>query len=307
MDYSDFYRIIKSKKENRDKLDDLMSDVSVFIYAATLKGDDLYSVKKQVIDMIKATGLSRMRMINRRLLGLSSRVWRKSQTPGADSSLVFQELDRQDSLKPTEKAMGKWLRDEEAKQKEIVLEKSLKEPDEPSDDISKLKAFCLCSRHNDCAKDHLPYQGKLYVKRWALRYPEIKEWCEQRDIKTVEWVMGKPVWMTTRPNCRHFFAEITAKEAMGEQLDWLLKKHGMDRAVGTRGDQQNVRHPTDKGWYTEENVRRIIEQYRKRLEKHLKMRGISTNENLENAIAKDRMLILKWEQYLAKLKKEGKV
>lgn len=308
MDYSDFYQIIKSKKDNRDKLDALLNDVSVFLYAALLRGDDLYTVKKNAHDMLASTGLPRLGLINRPLMGLVSRAWRKSKTPTEDvSSLVFKELDRQDSLEPTERAIGQWLRDEEAKRKETVLSESLKEPEKLPDDISKLKAFCLCSRHDDCAKDHLPYQGKLYVKKWALRYPEIKEWCQSRDVKTVEWVTGKPVWMTTRPNCRHFFAEITAEEAMGEQLAWLLKKHGMDRAVGTRGNQQNIKHATDKQWYTEENIKKTISKYKARLKKHLKMREIATNENLENAISHDRMMIRKWEQYLKKMKRESKI
>lgn len=308
MDYSDFYQIIKSKRESRGKLDELSDKASVFLYAALLRGDTLQSIKKSLFGMADETGMPRLKPIKAALGQIATTAWRKSQTPGAEpSEAAFRAVGTEVAWLPLDRTENEWLREEEARQKDIVLGKALEEPKEVPESVGKLKAFCLCSRHDDCAKDHEPYQGKLYVKKWALRYPEIKGFCQSNGIKTVEWAIGKPVWMTTRPNCRHFFAEITFAEASEKSVRWMLKEHRMDRAVGTRSTQQNVRHQTQKQWYTEENILRTIKQYKDRLKRHLKMKEVATNENLENAIAKDRFMIRKWEQYLAKLRKEGRI
>jgi len=54
--------------------------------------------------------------------------------------------------------------------------------------------------YSDCAPDHKDYQGKVYVKeKYQNEYPH---------LKTVEWVVGAPVYLTTRPNCRHILIPV---------------------------------------------------------------------------------------------------
>lgn len=56
----------------------------------------------------------------------------------------------------------------------------------------------------DCAPDHRDYQGKVYVKeKFKDEYPQ---------YQTVEWVVGSPVYLTTRPNCRHILIPIKNPE-----------------------------------------------------------------------------------------------
>lgn len=68
--------------------------------------------------------------------------------------------------------------------------------------------FYQCSKHNNCAPDHKDYQGKIYVDRyWRSILGEEKtpvlHYIQSEHIHTIQWVMGNPVWMTTRPYCKH--------------------------------------------------------------------------------------------------------
>lgn len=92
--------------------------------------------------------------------------------------------------------------------------------------------FYLASEHSDCADDHANYQGKIYVKRnWetiikqAELVPRIREFINSKQLMAIEDVMEKPIWLTTRPNCRHYFIPITIKQALGNitELKQTLK------------------------------------------------------------------------------------
>lgn len=68
--------------------------------------------------------------------------------------------------------------------------------------------FYQCSKHNKCAPDHKAFQGKLYVDRYWRSIlkeepPTVLDYIRSNNIKTIQWVMGNPVWMTTRPYCKH--------------------------------------------------------------------------------------------------------
>ncbi len=90
--------------------------------------------------------------------------------------------------------------------------------------------FFLASSHADCADDHVDYQGKIYVKENWQRFikpekiAEIQDFITKKDIKTMEWVIDKPVYFTTRPNCRHYFAPITIEQALGKSIKQLKKE-----------------------------------------------------------------------------------
>lgn len=281
-------------------------DISVFLYACLINKKPLSDALKGIKDLIKETNLSHMGRINARAASYARKAYRVASTPSKDpKSLVLGAVDKQAFAQPLEKAKTEWLRDEETKQKEKVFEESLKEPDEIKE-LDDVRCFSLASRHDDCAKDHEPYQGKLYVKEWALKHKEIKDYCDEHDIKTVEWVTGKPAWLTTRPNCRHFFKDLTWKEVRSTSVKVLLKEYGADRVAGSDKGWKNIKHSTRKEWYTEQNVRGIIKKYKDRLRKHEKMAEIYENENLRNEILKDKELIRKWEQYYREKVAKGK-
>ena len=123
------------------------------------------------------------------------------------------------------------VRDIEARDKNAYLSDLL------SDGI-----FYLCSSHKDCAADHLEWQGKIYVSEdWEARCMDydrekIAAYIKNHDVKTIEWVLGAPVYMTTRPNCRHYFKNISVDEVLHRGVKRLLRDYDMVQSANYRGD-----------------------------------------------------------------------
>ena len=172
------------------------------------------------------------------------------------------------------------------------------------------KIFYLASQHKDSASDHAPYQGKMYIdEKWRSSIKEeeqkqaIEKYIIQNDVKTVQWVTGEPVWFITRPNCRHYFTALTVNEVLGASRTKLLEKHKMDTAIGDRQYLQTIKHSTNKEWYKDvRNAQLLLEKYKERLKLHQEMYASVKNEIIRNAIAKDKMLIEKWEKHIASKK-----
>ena len=85
-----------------------------------------------------------------------------------------------------------------------------------TDDPTKLPIiFYACSRHSSPANDHKDYQAKIYVDRYWRRYtvgmmPEwitaaVEDYIEKNEVVSIQKIMGPPVWLCTRPYCKHFF------------------------------------------------------------------------------------------------------
>lgn len=139
--------------------------------------------------------------------------------------------------------------------------------------------FYLASSHEDCAKDHLPYQGKLYVDEKAP--PEAIAWARKRGLYTVQWVMDSPAWFITRPNCRHYFVGLTLSQVDRKPLKRLKRKYKTHTREGDREFQ---------------TPRRIaVEEYRDRLEMLRGLWRVRPTERLKKEILKAEMLLRKWE------------
>lgn len=96
--------------------------------------------------------------------------------------------------------------------------------------------FYLCSYHEDCAKDHVDYQGKIYVSTdWESRCTDkdtrykIRSYIKNHNCMTVEEVCDSPVYMIRRPNCRHFFIRVSVEEVLHGSVKKLLVSHKMVR------------------------------------------------------------------------------
>lgn len=85
--------------------------------------------------------------------------------------------------------------------------------------------FYIAAFFGDCAKDHVDYQGKIYVdKDWeasapADRVDEIRSYISTNNIKTVQEIMDAPYYFTTRPNCRHYFQYVDIDSVLGAKTD----------------------------------------------------------------------------------------
>lgn len=184
-----------------------------------------------------------------------------------------------------------------------ISEKEINKLNIKKNKIHSYKCFVLCSKHLDSAKDHEKRQGKLYVKKWGLRYKEVREYCEKHNINyTLEWVIKAPVRLITRPNCRHYFKELSLDEIEDKSEDELLKEYNMISSVGIRENIQTINHNTHYEWYTLTNIQNIIKEYEDRKARHIAMAKVENNDKIKNAIAKDNLLLRKWKLYFNSLK-----
>lgn len=220
---------------------------------------------------------------------------------------AFDFLQREKAFESTMSQCFDYAREEESEGKIDALNESIKEGEDNSKGKPWLKAevFHIASKHDDCAEDHYDYQGKLYYDRFWRRYVKdpqgrqaVLSLISQKGMKSIQWVIGRPVWFITRPNCRHYFSRVTIGEALEGSEETILASRGMHIAVGERDSAQTIHHSTNEGWYTKENVQNIIKKYKERLAYHEKLYAKCPSEKLKGYIDKDKRLIQKWTSYL---------
>ena len=101
--------------------------------------------------------------------------------------------------------------------------------------------FYIAAYFGDCAKDHVEYQGKIYVdKNWESNAPkdrleEIRSYINSHDVKTVQEVMEPPARFTTRPNCRHYFQYIDIDSVLGAKNNDDVNKLRAERNLNFNG------------------------------------------------------------------------
>ena len=121
------------------------------------------------------------------------------------------------------------------KQKEEIRDSFARARAVGSDQSGRLPMiFYACSSHSKPAKDHADYQGKIYVDRYWRKFctgnmPEwleaaIEEFIQKNKILTIQKVMGPPVWLATRPFCRHVFVPVNTLSVLTEEPKTYIKK-----------------------------------------------------------------------------------
>ena len=143
--------------------------------------------------------------------------------------------------------------------------------------------FYLCSSHKNCAKGHEPFQGKIYVcEDWKNRCRDstekkrIRAYIRNHGCMTVEEICGEPVYMVTRPNCRHYFIRLPTEEVLGASVNKLLKSHNL------------VSSEPNSYEYS------LYRMYYERLKMLKALRRICPCSDLENDITKTYGLTKKW-------------
>ena len=144
------------------------------------------------------------------------------------------------------------------------------------------KWLYLASSHNDCAADHVDWQGKMYYDEKA---PDaIIDYARKHGYYSIQWVMDGPVYFITRPNCRHFFKSLPIDVVRKYSVKQLTKRYKMHRMDG------------DKSLATPQKV--AIEEYEDRLKMLQAMYNEHPTEHLRREIDKTRLLIRKWKKLL---------
>lgn len=145
------------------------------------------------------------------------------------------------------------------------------------------QVFYLCNVFTDSADDHAKYQGKMYYDdRWktfiAKKAQErIQGVINQKKMKSVQWVKDEPVYLTTRPNCRHRLTPISLDQATQSSAK-VLKDLKLTRKTYKSDNYKALQ----KQRYNE----RMIRKYKARAEK---------NEKLGYSTKKDKALVRQWQ------------
>ena len=159
-------------------------------------------------------------------------------TVGGRSGVVI-DYTEQENCKELVKLMGKLERHTDSKDKKTQIKKLLARSRE-ADAIAAGRypiIFYACSKHSNPANDHKDYQGKIYVDRYWRKYTDgtVPEWFEaaveeyirKNNIISIQKIMGPPVWLATRPFCRHRFYPLSSLSVLTEnQKDMIPVTHG---------------------------------------------------------------------------------
>lgn len=147
--------------------------------------------------------------------------------------------------------------------------------------------FFLCSSHINPAKDHADWEGKIYItENWEALidqndqelHGKIAAYIRNHKTRTVEWVTGEPVYLVTRPNCKHFLIPISVEEVLNNGTRTLLKRHNMYME-----DEKEISY--EYGQY---------KTYYERLKMLAYMKSMFDAEDLDEDIKNTRELVRKW-------------
>ncbi len=120
--------------------------------------------------------------------------------------------------------------------------------------------FWLVSSFGDSAKDHVDYQGKIYIDRdWESMVDEetrkqVQDYISTNDIRVKQDVEEGEPYLTTRPNCRHRWMPMNTEEVLGgKSTNTMLKENDMLLNGKYEQDKANAR---DKLRYEERLIRK---------------------------------------------------
>lgn len=280
-------KIAQQMRKSKKSLKKIRNSFSEILYEGLVNKKSIAEIQKEILKVHNSSEIKSNKLCNF-FLNLVKEIKKKipkvQNNKKSLSMLVFQFMQKMKTYNTSNSIINKDVVERYEKIKMLELDKAtnLKRKKETE------QIFYLISKHKDCAKDHVDYQGKLYVDdKWRMvlgNDGEVQDFIIENGIKTFQWVTSKPVYMITRPYCRHFFKELTFKEVKKHNIDKLLKKNKMVFDEGKKEFQ------TKKI--------RAIEELKEMLAYYEKLYAIQKNELLELQIKKCKFLIKKYEKDL---------
>ena len=150
---------------------------------------------------------------------------------------------------------------------------------------NRASPFFICSSHAKPAKDHADWEGKLYFNQdWLDNHQEDSELARVRRIIaarkliSVQEVTGPPVYLVTRPNCKHFFIPVEIDEVVGHSNKQLLREH-----KGYMKDEEPISYE-----------KRQYRAYYDRLKVLEELKSITPSEELDKDLKNTRHLMRIW-------------
>ena len=156
--------------------------------------------------------------------------------------------------------------------------------------------FWLYNSFQDCAEDHQKFQGKYYYdKRWkSFPFSEetkemIQAYIDKNKLISFQDVESEPIWLGTRPNCRHKKISVSINQVLGKSASELSLELGMT----------NGRFDNEKYKITQEhriNERTIREYISKKLHYQELLKEQPKNQLYKDNVIKYRALSKKWKE-----------
>lgn len=189
---------------------------------------------KETIDKLKDVNRKDKAAIYDAAFTLAINTVKPTVTAGAIGTDTVHGLDLHDpdSWKELVKTVGKVERRTDSKQK-IKHTKEIVDIERTRENVLPV-VFYACSIHGSPAKDHADYQGKIYVDRYWRKYagsrlPDwlskaIEDYIHKNDIMSIQKIMGPPVWLGTRPYCKHFFIPVKTLTVLTQNKNEYIPK-----------------------------------------------------------------------------------
>ena len=130
--------------------------------------------------------------------------------------------------------------------------------------------FFVVTTHQKPACGHKDIQGKLLIDRywrsslersgkgWLI--PSVQRFIAARSIRTVQWAMGKPTYLITRPYCRHRLVNIITYEALTSPPEGIVV---LDHAHRSLTDAQRYARYQARRNAIRKGLRKISARYEK--------------------------------------------
>lgn len=167
--------------------------------------------------------------------------------------------------------------------------------------------FYLCSRHSDCANDHADFQGRIYYDAdWQNitakeNHDAVKSFISKNKLMSIQQVRDSKPYLTTRPNCRHTFKPITIGQALGNNVNHLLKEFQMDRGSA---DSRKYKELQKQRKY-ERDVRSAKEQRDNTIIELRNAKDDDTKKMLEKRLKREKSIVTKAQRKVNQLVKSN--
>ena len=293
--------IFNEKKDLSDKLRQLRNQYIKSIYRDILNNESKTKIQ-QNIKRISDTNKVKNKQLEKFMNNFSDFIVKRCNNKSEDIIFVLflKLLDKKQVFSKSNKIINEDSREFESDNKIEMLNKTIT----INRNYKQPNIFYASSGHNDCAIDHKEFQNRIYVdEKWRelIKDEDLKKdigiYIDLHDIKTFQWVIGRPVWLITRPNCRHYFKTIKTEEVLSQSLQSIIRRHKLHRKVA-RKETASIRHDNRKVWYTRDNVESIIKKYEERYDFHKGLYEVNRhNQYAKRDMEKDRLLIDKWKKF----------
>lgn len=291
-----------NKNKYKSKLLNVKNEILSVIYSDIIKQKSIYAIHQDIKKTITIKGIKSKKIVDYSYKLINKL---KQKTNNINNILdlplfVYNFFVKNNVYIEMKTIVYDEIKKYESKEKENILNYEF----EKNRTLENPKIFYISSVHYPSAKDHENYQGVIFYDRFWRRFiknDELKEKIEniikEKDLKSVQWVINRPVWLITRPNCTHYFKSLSVSDVINFSNEQLIKKNNMYKEID-KNKIQTIKHSTKKDWYNITNISNIISQYQDRLNYHIALYSKNPLENLKIAIEKDKLLIKKWKAYL---------